>query len=85
VSQAADASRGICRTPKPKGAARLRLVTRAAFRNPEHVAEEVRRELHWGGAFAGFRDPYLRLSAEECVAPTVSAGRKRVSLCSAPK
>ncbi|CRI64269.1 Methyltransferase type 11 [Thiocapsa sp. KS1] len=85
VPQAADALRGIRRALKPEGLARLRLVTRAALVSLEEVAEEVRREPHWAGAFAGFSDPYLRLSAEEYAALAESLGLKQLSLCSAAK
>ncbi|RKT44710.1 methyltransferase domain-containing protein [Thiocapsa rosea] len=85
VPQAADALRGIRRALKPEGLARLRLVTRAALTSLEEVAEEVRREPHWSGAFAGFKDPYLRLSAEEYAALAESLGLKRVSLSSESK
>lgn len=85
VPQAADALRGIHRALKPEGLARLRLVTRAALASLEEVAEEVRREPRWAGAFAGFSDPYLRLSAEEYAALAESLGLKLVSLSSASK
>lgn len=85
VPQAADVLRGIRRALKPEGLARLRLVTRAALASLEEVAEEVRREPHWAGAFAGFSDPYLRLSAEEYAALAESLGLKQVSLSSESK
>ena len=79
VPQQADALRGIRRALKPLGRAHLRLVTRAALTSLEEVAEEVRREPHWAAAFAGFSDPYLRLSAEEYLALAERLGLKRVS------
>jgi trans-aconitate 2-methyltransferase len=85
VPQQADALCGIRRALKPRGLAHLRLVTRAALTSLEEVAETVRREPHWASAFAGFSDPYLRLSAEEYVALAESLGLKRVSIRSESK
>ena len=85
VPQQADALRGIRRALKPLGLAHLRLVTRAALTSLEEVAETVRREPHWASAFAGFSDPYLRLSAEEYVALAESLGLRRVSIRSESK
>jgi|UPI0003778B4D trans-aconitate 2-methyltransferase len=79
VPQQADALRGIRRALKPSAPAHLRLVTRAALTSLEEVAEAVRREPHWAGAFAGFTDPYLRLSAEQYLALAESLGLKRIS------
>ena len=85
VPQAADALRGIRRALKPEGLARLRLVTPGALTSLEEVAEAVRREPHWAGAFVGFSDPYLHLGAEEYVALAESLGLRRVSLRSESK
>ncbi len=85
VPQQADALCGIRRALRPLGLAHLRLVTRAALTSLEEVAEAVRREPHWADAFAGFSDPYLRLSAEEYVALAESQGLKQVSIRSESK
>jgi trans-aconitate 2-methyltransferase len=85
VPRQADALRGIRRALKPLGSAHLRLVTRTALTSLEEVAEAVRREPHWADAFAGFSDPYLRLSAEEYVALAESLGLTRVSIRSESK
>jgi trans-aconitate 2-methyltransferase len=85
VPQQAEALRGIRRALKPHGLARLRLVTRAGLTSLEEVAEAVRREPQWAAAFAGFTDPYLRLSADEYVALAASVGLEQVSVRSEPK
>lgn len=79
VPQQADVLRGIRRALKPRGQAHVRLVTRAALTSLEEVAEVVRREPRWMAAFAGFSDPYLRLSAEEYLALAARLGLQRVS------
>jgi trans-aconitate 2-methyltransferase len=65
VPQQADALRGIRAALKPDGQALLRLVTRSPLTSLEQVAETVRRDTQWAACFAGFTDPYLRLTAQE--------------------
>jgi trans-aconitate 2-methyltransferase len=85
VPQQADALRGIRRALKPFGRAHLRLVTRSELTSLEEVAEALRREPHWASAFAGFSDPYLRLSAAEYGALAERLGLKPVSIRSESK
>jgi trans-aconitate 2-methyltransferase len=65
VPQQAEALRGVRSALKPGGQAFLRLVTRSPLTSLEQVAEAVRRDTHWAASFAGFTDPYLRLTAQE--------------------
>lgn len=85
VPQQADALRGIRRALKPLGQARLRLVTRSALTSLEEVAEAVRQEPSWAASFAGFSDPYLRLSATQYLALAESQGLKVLSSQSSSK
>ena len=58
----------------PGGRTWLRLVTRGPVTSLEEVAEQVRREAPWAPLFAGFEDPYLRLTAEQVAAEATAAG-----------
>ena len=68
------AFRGIKAALVPGGRAWLRLVTRGPVTSLEEVAEQVRREAPWAPLFAGFEDPYLRLTAEQVAADAAAAG-----------
>lgn len=50
---------------KQDGRAQLRLVPKGERKSLEDVIEETRRSPRWEGYFAGFRDPYLHLTAVE--------------------
>ncbi len=62
------ALQGIAAALRPSGRAQLRLVVRGEVISLEAVAEQVRQEPRWAPHFDGFRDPYLRLTADEYAA-----------------
>lgn len=69
-----SAFRGIRAALVAGGRSWLRLVTRGPVTSLEEVAEQVRREAPWRPLFAGFEDPYLRLSVEQVTAEATAVG-----------
>jgi len=61
------ALRSIHRALRPAGGAQLRLVPTGERKSLESVIEETRLSERWAGYFAGFHDPYLRLTQEQYV------------------
>lgn len=59
------ALRSIRAALKPGGRAQLRMVTAGPRQSLESVVEDVRHASRWRGYFAGFSDPYLRLTPEQ--------------------
>lgn len=59
------ALRSIRAALKPGGRAQLRMVTAGPRQSLESVVEEVRHASRWREYFAGFSDPYLRLTPEQ--------------------
>lgn len=62
----------------PNGRAQLRMVTAGPRQSPESVVEDVRQSPRWQGYFAGFSDPYLRLTQEQYVAAAERNGLRAV-------
>ena len=60
-----QALRSIHAALKPDGLAQLRLVPRADRKSLEDVLEDARLSPRWSAYFSGFRDPYLRLTADQ--------------------
>ena len=63
---------------KPDGRAQLRMVTAGSRQSLESVVEDVRRSPRWQGHFAGFNDPYLRLTPEQYAAVAERNGLQAV-------
>ena len=59
------ALRAIAKALRPDGIAQLRLVPMGERKSLETVLEETRQSPRWSRYFDDFRDPYLRLTAEE--------------------
>jgi trans-aconitate 2-methyltransferase len=59
---------------KRGGRAQLRMVTAGPRQSLENVVEETRQSPRWQGWFAGFSDPYLRLTAEQYAAAAARNG-----------
>lgn len=66
------ALRSIRAALKAEGRAQLRMVTAGPRQSLESVVEDVRQSPRWREYFAGFGDPYLRLTPEQYIA---AAGR----------
>jgi trans-aconitate 2-methyltransferase len=60
-----QALRSIHAALKPDGLAQLRLVPKADRKSLEDVLEDARLSPRWSAYFSGFRDPYLRLTADQ--------------------
>ena len=65
VPEQATALRGIAAALRPQGRAMLRLVVKGDITSLEEVAEATRALPRWATSFAGFVDPYLRLTAPQ--------------------
>lgn len=76
VPEQTPALRGIAAALRPSGSAQLRLVVKGDVVSLEAVAERVRQEPRWAPHFDNFRDPYLRLTADEYAALAEHEGLK---------
>ena len=65
ITDQAAALRSMHSAMKPNATAQLRLVPAGERKSLERVIEETRLLPRWSGYFHNFRDPYLRLTAEE--------------------
>jgi trans-aconitate 2-methyltransferase len=74
------ALRSIRSTLKIGGKAQLRLVPTGPRKSLETVVEETRRSPRWSSYFAGFSDPYLRLTAKEYATLAQSCGFRVVNV-----
>ncbi len=79
------ALRAIAKALRPGGIAQLRLVPTGERKSLEAVLEETRQSPRWSRYFEDFRDPYLRLTAEEYAAVAERSGLQVLRIGTASK
>jgi len=65
ISDQDEALRSIRASMKSDARAQFRLVPAGERKSLESVVEETRQSARWAGHFAGFHDPYLRLTPDQ--------------------